>query len=242
MFRAIIFLAVCAVASGQTPTPSPSPTPTPTPLPTPTPDPTPALTPFPVASLEPEELKDFENYPPEVRKLIELSLPLTKRNLTYTFGSADPAQGGMDCSGTIYYVLREMGLEDVPRTASDQYVWARKAGNFEAVVSRKIDSFELDDLRPGDLLFWTGTYTVDRDPPVSHTMIYLGERKSDGKQVMFGASNGRSYDGKPMWGVSVFDFVMPRARAKPAAGESASPGSVFIGYASIPGLPGEKME
>jgi hypothetical protein len=35
-----------------------------------------------------------------------------------------------------------------------------------------------------------------------------------------------------MWGMSVFDFTLPKGREKSAAG----PGSIFIGYAGIPGL------
>jgi peptidoglycan DL-endopeptidase CwlO len=193
-----------------------------------------------VTPLDSSQLRDFDANPPEVRALLEKGLALTRQNLGYQFGSSDPAAGGMDCSGTIFYVLRAVGLEDVPRTASEQYVWARKADNFEAVVSRKKDSFELDDLRPGDLLFWTGTYSTDRDPPVTHTMIYLGKLKSDGRQVMFGASDGRVFDGKKMWGVSAFDFTIPKPKEKPADGTSVAPGSVFIGYARIPGLGPEK--
>lgn len=187
-----------------------------------------------VTPLDPSDLADFEANPPAVRRLLERSLALTKQNLGYRFGSSDPAAGGMDCSGTIFHALRAVGIDDVPRTASEQYVWARKADHFEAVVSRRKDSFELDDLRPGDLLFWTGTYSTDRDPPVTHTMIYLGKLKADGRQVMFGASDGRVYGGKKMWGVSVFDFTIPRP--KPASGGNAGPGSVFIGYARIPGI------
>lgn len=183
-----------------------------------------------VASIETGELEDFDANPPEVRALIEKALALTKRNLGYKYGSSEPENGGMDCSGTIFHVLEEMGVDDVPRTASDQYVWARKTGDFQAVVSRSEDSFELDALRPGDLLFWTGTYEIDRDPPVTHTMIYLGELKSDGRPVMFGASDGRTFDGRKMSGVSVFDFRIPKA---PSEG---GPGSVFVGYAPIPGL------
>ncbi len=63
----------------------------------------------------------------------------------------------MDCSGFIYYVLQQNGFPDVPRDSSQQYVWVRKAGNFNAVLSRKEDSFEFDALKPGDLLFWRGT-------------------------------------------------------------------------------------
>ncbi|MGH8045987.1 MAG: C40 family peptidase [Chthoniobacterales bacterium] len=190
-----------------------------------------------VTPLSSDALIDFEKNPPAIRALLEKCLALTHRNLGYQYGSADPANGGMDCSGTIFYVLHAAGLADVPRTASEQYVWARKADNFEAVVSRNKESFELDDLRPGDLLFWTGTYATDRDPPVTHTMIYLGKLKSDGRDVMFGSSDGRTYGGKKMWGVSAFDFMIPKAKPKPAPGEKPpAPGSVFIGYARIPGL------
>ena len=72
----------------------------------------------------------------------------------------------------------------------------RKAGNFRAVLSRDIDSFELNELKPGDLLFWTGTYDVEKDPPVTHTMIYLGKEKKTGKPVMVGASDGRTFEGE----------------------------------------------
>ena len=138
----------------------------------------------------------------------------------------------MDCSGFIYYLLNQNGFKDVPRDSSQQYVWVRKAGNFNAVLSNHEDSFELDALKPGDLLFWRGTYNIDRDPPVTHTMIYLGREKRTKKRVMVGASDGRTYDGKQRWGVSVFDFKMP---PPPSSGDSKlSP--VFVGYGRIPGL------
>ncbi|MFZ4775624.1 MAG: C40 family peptidase [Terrimicrobiaceae bacterium] len=216
MFRILFFLGLCGSLCAGTPAPD--------------------ATPSAVASIEPAELEGFDGNPPLVRELLDHCLALTKQNLAYRFGSSDPAQGGMDCSGTIYFVLQAVGIKDVPRTSSKQYVWARKADNFESVISRNKDSFELDALRPGDLLFWTGTYSTERDPPVTHSMIYLGKRKADGKQVMFGASDGRSYDGKKIWGVSVFDFTIPKARKKPVPGEPSAPGSVFIGYARIPGL------
>ena len=172
-----------------------------------------------------------------MRKLLEDALGLTKRNLDYTYGSADPENGGMDCSGFIYYVLRENGVKDVPRDASGQYVWVRKAGNFRAVLSREIDSFELDELKPGDLLFWAGTYSVERDPPVTHTMIYLGKEKDSGKPVMVGASDGRTYEGEKQFGVSVFDFKTARSKSAEASGKHPR----FVGYAKIPGLGEEKQ-
>jgi len=225
---------------------SPTPTPTESPAATETPSPTPAETAAPSpaesrargkkgapnVSLSPEEIADYDSYPPKVRQIIDAGLALTKQNLGYSYGSADPANGGMDCSGFIYYVLRENGFTDVPRDSSQQYVWLRKAGNFNAVLSRHEDSFEFDALKPGDLLFWRGTYNIDRDPPITHTMIYLGREKRTKKPVMVGSSDGRTYDGKQRFGVSVFDFKLP---PPPTSGD-AKISPVFVGYGSIPGL------
>jgi peptidoglycan DL-endopeptidase CwlO len=234
------------------PTPSPSPTPrkhkkkSPTPSPEETPSPSPTETPSPSRSpqpgaekkgapnvtLSPDEIAGYESYPARIRQIIDAGLELTKQNLGYTYGSADPANGGMDCSGFIYYLLTENGFKDVPRDSSQQYVWVRKAGDFNAVLSRHEDTFELDALKPGDLLFWSGTYNIDRDPPITHTMIYLGREKRTNKRVMIGSSDGRTYDGKQRFGVSVFDFKMP---PPPNSGD-AKISPVFIGYGRIPGL------
>jgi len=234
------------------PTPSPSPTPrkhkrkSPTPSPEETPSPSPTETPSPSRSphagkekrgapnvtLSPDQIADYDSYPPKVRQILDAGLALTKQNLGYTYGSADPANGGMDCSGFIYYLLTENGFKDVPRDSSQQYVWVRKAGNFNAVLSRHEDTFELDDLKPGDLLFWSGTYNIDRDPPVTHTMIYLGREKRTKKRVMLGSSDGRTYEGKQRFGVSVFDFKLP---PPPNSGD-AKISPLFVGYSRIPGL------
>jgi len=50
--------------------------------------------------------------------------------------------------------------------------------------------------------------------------------------VMVGSSDGRTYDGKQRWGVSVFDFKMP---PPPKSGD-AKISPVFVGYGRIPGL------
>jgi peptidoglycan DL-endopeptidase CwlO len=219
---------------------SPTPSPEETPSPSPTETPSPSRSPHagtekrgaPNVTLSPDQIADYDSYQPKVRQILDSGLALTKQNLGYTYGSADPANGGMDCSGFIYYLLTENGFKDVPRDSSQQYVWVRKAGNFSAVLSRKEDSFELDALKPGDLLFWRGTYNIDRDPPITHTMIYLGREKRTNKRVMIGSSDGRTYDGKQRWGVSVFDFKMP---PPPNSGD-AKISPVFVGYGRIPGL------
>ena len=225
------------------PTPSPTPSASPTETPTPSPEESPTSSPersaaptaspkTTVATISPNEISGYEKYPDPVRKILEAALDLTTRNLAYTYGSADPANGGMDCSGFIYFVLQQNGIKDVPRDSAEQYVWVRKAGNFRAVLSHDLDSFELDELKPGDLLFWTGTYGIARDPPVTHTMIYLGRAKSSGKQIMVGATDGRTYDSKQRFGVSVFDFKT----AKPIVASGSGRNPTFVGYGRIPGL------
>ncbi|HEU0209610.1 MAG TPA: NlpC/P60 family protein [Candidatus Udaeobacter sp.] len=220
--------------ASPTPTPEPeeSPSATPSPQVPSTSERGPGKKGWPNVSLSPDQIAGYENNSPKVQQILDSGLMLTKQNLSYTYGSADPKNGGMDCSGFIYYVLQQNGFRDVPRDSSQQYVWVRKAGDFNAVLSRKEDSFELNDLKPGDLLFWRGTYNIDRDPPITHTMIYLGREKRTNKRVMVGSSDGRTYDGKQRWGVSVFDFKMP---PPPQSGD-AKISPVFVGYGRIPGL------
>jgi hypothetical protein len=85
---------------------------------------------------------------------------------------------------------------------------------------------------PGDLMFWSGTYQVERDIPITHVMLYLGSEKGTGKRIMFGASDGRSYNGVQRWGVSVFDFKMPKNDPNNTEKRRVD----FVGYARIPGL------
>jgi peptidoglycan DL-endopeptidase CwlO len=216
-------------------TPPASPSASPTPETSETPAPTATLTPqkkgAPI-SITPNEIAGYENYPSEVRRMIDLSLDLASRGLDYKYGSADPANGGMDCSGFVYYVLTNAGVPDVPRDSSQQYTWLRKAGKFEAVISRKEDSFELGELAPGDLLFWTGTYNIERDPPITHAMIYLGREKSTNRRIMIGASDGRMYRGESRYGVSVFDFRI----SAPTLSNEKRLTPMFVGYGHIPGL------
>ena len=245
-------------ADDSTPTPSPSPSPTATPSgakPSSADESAPskadpaaktgspaknAAGPAAVSTIEPTEIEGFDAQPEPIKKLLAASLDLTKKNLTYTYGSADPGAGGMDCSGTIYYLLKQAGFDDVPRDASQQYEWVRQKSHFYAVLSKKQDNVELREMRPGDLLFWTGTYRVDRDPPVTHVMVYLGKRKKDGARLMFGSSDGRPYDGQRRNGVSVFDFKMPAARSGDAADAvtTAAPDHApdFSGYGPVPGM------
>ncbi len=181
-----------------------------------------------VASIEPEDLVEYEDSPPEVKKLIDFALDLTKKELSYTFGSNSPEKKGMDCSGTIQCTLSNVGVEGVPRSSHTIYRWADAAGELTSVRGVKsLDDPAFDELKPGDLLFWEGTYeTAERDPPISHVMLFLGTLKKDGQGVVFGASSGRRYRGKRIHGVSVFDWRLPSSRSK----------SKFVAYGPVPGL------
>jgi hypothetical protein len=186
----------------------------------------------PNAGMVSTEIGGYENYSPEVRRIVDAALDLTSKNLGYKYGSADPANGGMDSSGFIYYLLAKAGIKDVPRDAREQYVWVRRAGNFQAVLAHRDDTFELDALKPGDLLFWAATSGVNRDPDITHVMIYLGREKATNQRIMAGASDGRTYKGESRLGVSVFDFKVAQLGAR--GREGAPP--VFVGYGHIPGL------
>jgi cell wall-associated NlpC family hydrolase len=179
-----------------------------------------------VSSLEARNLVEYEEQTPAVQRLIQNALALTRQNLGYAYGSDDPSAGGMDCSGTIHYLLHQAGLPQVPRDSAEFYSWVWEKKLFRAVDSRDFDSPELAGLKPGDLLFWTGTYRIKRDPPVTHVMIYLGTNRMTGRRVMIGASDGRTFNDQPRYGVSVFDFKIPSGRGS----------SRLIGYSPIPGL------
>lgn len=187
-----------------------------------------------VASIDPEDIAEYETANPAVRALIENALKLTDKKLTYQFGSNSPSNKGMDCSGTVQHTLQTMGLESVPRSSYAMYHWAEEQSELThtpGVTSTDDDVFE--GLKPGDLLFWEGTYeTGDRNPPISHVMIFLGTLKKDGEGVVFGASDGRRYRGKKICGVSVFDWKVP----------SKGSSSKFVAYGPIPGFPDQTEE
>jgi hypothetical protein len=181
------------------------------------------------------EIAGYENYPAEVRQILDLGLSLATQNLGYKYNSADPANGGMDCSGFIHYVLSKSGVKDVPRDAHEQYSWVRKAGAFQAVPVQRNSTSALDALKPGDLLFWRSGYSVSRDLEITQTMLYLGREKGSNQRIMVGASEGRTYKGRPRSGVSVVDLKLGRVHSK----KTNEPRSTFVGYGPVPGLRAE---
>ena len=186
-----------------------------------------------VSTLATSDLADFDTCTEGVRELISRALELTKLNLTYTFGSSDPKRGGMDCSGAIYRLLQDCRLTEAPRQSDELCLWIQGKGALHLTPAADgIDHAEFAALQAGDLVFWTGTYAAsDRKLPISHVMLYLGKRKADGKPVLFGASDGRRYDGQSRCGVSVFDFEVPKPGSK----------ATIYGYGPVTGLIKEEI-
>lgn len=174
-----------------------------------------------------EEIRDFDKYPKQVQSLVQSALALTHLELRYMYGSHEPNKGGMDCSGTMYHLLHFQGLKDVPRQSDEMAMWVEKKSQLHLTpTATDFDSPEFADLKPGDLLFWTNTTATTRKLPVTHVMVYLGKRKKDGKRIIFGSSDGRSFSGMRRSGVSVFDFHLPRAEGT----------ARLHGYGPAPGL------
>jgi len=183
------------------------------------------------ALIETSAIVDFETLPEDRKRLIETAIAVAKDSpyLPYRFGGSDPKDGGFDCSGAIHYVLTKAGLTP-PRTSAEQYLWLKGEDRLVETPLKPADMTDptLQKLRPGDLLFWGGTYTPsdDRKINVTHVAIYLGKEKSDGLAVMINATDGRSYRGKKANGYGVYDFRLPSATSK----------SVFMGYGTPPGI------
>ena len=98
--------------------------------------------------------------------------------IPYKYGGSSPSTG-FDCSGFVYYVLKQLGYSPY-RTTSSQYTM----GTYVAK----------SDLQPGDLVFFQGTYKSG----ISHVGIYVGNGKfihspSTGKVISYADLNSTYY-------------------------------------------------
>ena len=76
----------------------------------------------------------------------------------YVWGGSSPSTG-FDCSGFVCYVLTNSGYADMPRTTAQG-------------IYDRCQRVSADEARPGDIIFFTGTYNSGN--PVSHVGIYCG--------------------------------------------------------------------
>jgi cell wall-associated NlpC family hydrolase len=109
------------------------------------------------------KLHDFKN------RASELTLhAMGLIGIRYKYGGNAP-ESGLDCSGLVRYVFREVWGTQLPRTSEE--------------ISRVGQHIDKQDLQPGDLVFYN---TLKRG--FSHVGIYLGDNKflhapSSGGQV-----------------------------------------------------------
>ena len=108
------------------------------------------------------------------QKLVETCRWLSKQDLSYAQSWQPPGHPyviTMDCSNTVRFIVWKVFGLDIPRTASDQYLYFKKKGKIRSVPMEsdgKVDSKKLmEEMRSGDLLYWDWTYNVPRDPPIS---------------------------------------------------------------------------
>lgn len=96
--------------------------------------------------------------------------------IPYSWGGSSPAEGGMDCSGYVSYVLRNVGLISGRPSAQGLYNMCAKT----------------DNPQPGDLVFFQGTYDT---AGISHVGIYAG----DGMMYHSGDPNQLASFNTPFW-------------------------------------------
>lgn len=121
----------------------------------------------------------------------------------------------MDCSNTSRYLYKVTTGLQLPRTASDQYYYLHlqnKAWDVPETSNGTPDvAFLRDHLKPGDLLFWKNTYHPERQPPITHVMIFLGTNDK-GQWIMAGSQSSRGGEHNRRNGgpdIYVFDPLKP---------------------------------
>jgi cell wall-associated NlpC family hydrolase len=114
----------------------------------------------------------------------------------------------MDCSNTTRYIYKVATGIELPRTASDQYYYLHLQGKAWDVppTSDRLAAAEYlrHNLKPGDLLFWENTYRPERQPPITHVMIFLGTNQRDewmmaGSQTSRGGEHNRRNGGPDIY-------------------------------------------
>jgi cell wall-associated NlpC family hydrolase len=129
--------------------------------------------------------------------LMSEALALQGQGISYGASVAVEGEGerwAMDCSNAARYLISRTAGVDLPRTASAQYEHVRRHGKLKRVGGLFGGTPDLKwwakRLRPGDLLFWEHTYKPQRQPPVTHVMVYVG-RDEKGNLLMAGSQNSR---------------------------------------------------
>jgi LysM repeat protein len=130
-------------------------------------------------------------------RFTEIARELASRGLEYDEDWCPPGEShswSMDCSNTTRYLYKAATGIQLPRTASDQYYYLHlqnKAWDVPQLASGFADcNYLRQNLKAGDLLFWENTYRPERQPPITHVMIFLGTN-GRGEWIMAGSQSSR---------------------------------------------------
>jgi hypothetical protein len=137
---------------------------------------------------------------------IQIAIELAGTALPYKYGYGDPAKGGLDCSGFVQVVFRRAYGVELPDEAGKQYLYLREHGK----VWDATTNWTPADLKPGDLIFWSGTHPTKRPSPITHVMVYIGDNK------MVGSQNAGRRLNAPGNGVGMYLFYPHKPHGDPA--------------------------
>jgi len=145
-------------------------------------------------------------------KFTQAARTLGDRGIDYNEGWHPPGERTswvMDCSNTSRWLYKTVAGIALPRTASDQYYYLHQQGKAWDVPA---DGMGLPDvaylqrhLKPGDLLFWENTYRPERQPPITHVMVFLGTNER-GQWIMAGSQSSGGEHGRRDGGPDVYVF------------------------------------
>lgn len=146
---------------------------------------------------------------------------LARMGLRYQWGSANPARGGLDCSGFVMAIYKKVYGVDLPDESNKQWEWMKTRGRVWDATSNWTPGM----LQPGDLVFYSGTIDNGRSHPVTHVMIWCG-----GDVVAGAQHSGPRLDGRSGGGVAYF----PQGAYDPK-GDPAKPLAWYRGVGRIYG-------
>jgi cell wall-associated NlpC family hydrolase/LysM repeat protein len=165
----------------------------------------------------------FESNPPPPAddwgtRFTQAARDLADKNIEYDEAWRPPGEShewAMDCSNTSRYLYRVAANIELPRTASDQYYYLHlqnKAWDVPQTAGGFADcNYLRENLKAGDLLFWENTYRPERQPPITHVMIFLGTNER-GDWIMAGSQSSRGGEHNRRHGgpdIYVFDPTKP---------------------------------
>ncbi len=130
-------------------------------------------------------------------KFLTASRALGDRGIDYDDNWRPPGENSswvMDCSNTSRWLYKSVAGINLPRTASDQYYYLHQQGKAWDVPPGPTGWADVNylqkHLKPGDLLFWENTYRPERQPPITHVMVFLGTNEK-GQWIMSGSQGSR---------------------------------------------------